>query len=129
MMHARGHRHRILLVEDHDELRRAVAELLELEGYEAVQASDGHEALAVLREGPTPCVVLLDLHLPGLSGQEFRARQLLDRQLAGVPVVALSGHGGIAQQAAAMRMEDYLEKPIDLDKLLLVLRRVCRQAA
>jgi CheY-like chemotaxis protein len=125
----RGHRHRILLVEDHDELRRAVAELLELEGYETVQASDGHEALKALRDGPSPCVVLLDLHLPGLSGQEFRARQLLDRQLAGVPVVALSGHGGIAQQAAAMNMDDYLEKPIDLDKLLVVLRRVCRQAA
>lgn len=128
-MISRGHRHRILLVEDHDELRRAVAELLELEGYEVVQAADGNQALESLRDGPTPCVVLLDLHLPGLSGQEFRARQMLDEELAGVPVVALSGHGGIAQQAAAMRMDDYLEKPIDLDKLLVVLRRVCRQAA
>ena len=60
----RGHRHRVLLVEDHDELRRAVTELLELEGYETVGASDGHEALKALREGPTPCVVLLDLHKP-----------------------------------------------------------------
>ncbi len=123
------HRHHILLVEDHDDLRMAVAEMLRLEGYEVVEASDGQEALGALRAGPSPCVVLLDLHMPGTSGQEFRAAQLLDRQLAGVPVVALSGHGGIAQKAQAMRMADYIQKPIDLDKLLSVLRRVCQKAA
>ena len=79
MMSQRTHRHRILLVEDHDELRKAVAELLELEGYETVEASDGYEALQALRDGPTPCVVLLDLHLPKLSGQQFRSHQLLDQ--------------------------------------------------
>ncbi|HEV7732763.1 MAG TPA: response regulator [Candidatus Binatia bacterium] len=123
------HRHRILLVEDHDDLRMAVAEMLRLEGYEVAEASDGQEALCELRAGPSPCVVLLDLHMPGVDGREFRAAQLLDRQLAGVPVVALSGHGGIAQQAQAMRMADYIQKPIDLDKLLSVLRRLCQKAA
>lgn len=119
------HRHRILLVEDQDHLRRAVTELLEMDGHEAVAVPDGRGALQALRQGPPPCVMLLDLQLPDMSGREVRLEQLSDPRLAAIPTVALSGHGGVAQQARALGMDDFLGKPIDLDKLTAVLRRVC----
>lgn len=123
------HRHRILLVEDQADLRRAVIELLRLDGHDVTAVSDGQGALAALRKEPAPCLVLLDLQLPDMAGREVRARQLQDPALAAIPTVALSGHGGIAQQARAMGMVDYLTKPLDLDKLTAVLRRVCAAPA
>jgi CheY-like chemotaxis protein len=119
------HRHRILLVEDQDSLRHAVSELLRLDGHETTAVPDGRGALAALRNEPAPCLMLLDLQLPDMSGREVRLEQLRDPKLARIPTVALSGHGGIAQQAQALGMPDYLTKPIDLDKLTAVLRRVC----
>jgi CheY-like chemotaxis protein len=123
------HRHHLLLVEDHDDSRMAVAEVLRLDGHQVTTAAGGEEALDVLRAGLAPCLVLLDLQMPGTSGQQFRQLQLRDRRIASVPVAALSGHGGIAQQAEAMGIAGYLPKPIDLDRLLAVLRRTCRLAA
>jgi response regulator receiver domain-containing protein len=80
------HRHTILLVEDDPDARSAVAELLRLDGYEVREAGEGQEALDVLRTtGRRPCVVLLDLKMPGTSGWCFRALQLRDRRIAGHP--------------------------------------------
>lgn len=120
------HQHRILLVEDQEHLRRGVAELLRMDGHEVIEAADGRGALLALRNGPEPCLMLLDLQLPDLSGREVRLRQLRDARLARIPTVALSGHGGVAQQARALGLSDFIAKPIDLDKLTAVLRRVCR---
>jgi CheY-like chemotaxis protein len=123
------HQHRILLVEDQEHLRRGVAELLRMDGHEVIEASDGQGALLALHGEPEPCLVLLDLQLPDMSGREVRLQQLRDPRLAKIPTVALSGHGGVAQQARALGMSDFIAKPIDLDKLTAVLRHVCRQDA
>ena len=123
------HQHAILLVEDDPDARSAVAELLRLDGYEVSEAGDGQEALDSLRIGRRPCVVLLDLNMPGTSGWRFRAMQLRDRAIADVPVIALSGHGGLEQQAQAMNLDGWLEKPLDFDKLLAIVGRTCRVAA
>src|SRR5262249_21322910 len=77
------HHHRLLLVDDDADSREAVAELLSLDGYDVGEAADGQEALDVLRRGPAPCMVLLDLHMPTASGAFFRSAQLRDRELAG----------------------------------------------
>jgi len=123
------HHHTILLVEDDFDTRTAVAELLRLDGYQVVEASDGNEALDALRIGRRPCVVLLDLRMPGASGWRFRALQLRDLKTADIPVVALSGHGGLEQQARAMELAGWLEKPLDVDKLLAIVGRICQVAA
>ncbi len=96
-----------------------------MDGHEVIEASDGQGALLALQGGPAPCLVLLDLQLPDMSGREVRLQQLEDPRLATIPTVALSGHGGVAQQARALGMIDFITKPIDLDKLTAVLRRVC----
>ena len=78
------HRHGTLLVEDHDDLREAEAELLRLDGYQIDEAADGEQALHAMRTRPSPCLVLLDLQMPGMSGSQFRVAQLRDRRLAAV---------------------------------------------
>jgi CheY-like chemotaxis protein len=118
-----------LLVEDHADLRGAVAELLRWEGYTVAEASDGEDALAQLRAGLFPCLVLLDLNMPRSSGWSFRAAQRGDPRLATIPIVALSAHHGVAQHAEALGVEDYLAKPLDFDKLLRIVQRTCGLAA
>jgi DNA-binding NtrC family response regulator len=59
----------------------------------------------------------------------FRGLQLRDRGIADIPVVALSGHGGLEQQAQAMKLDGWLVKPLDFDKLLAIVGRTCRVAA
>lgn len=126
---AASHRHMILLVDDDEDTRTGVAELLRLDGYEIFEAADGQEALRHLHGGLRPCLVLLDLNMPGTSGWQFRALQLLDRRIADIPVVALSGHDGIEQQAKMLKLAGFLAKPLDFHALLATIQRTCRLAA
>ncbi len=126
---AASHHHTILLVDDDEDARTGVAELLRLDGYEVLEATEGEAALGHLRAGLRPCLVLLDLNMPGTSGWQFRALQLLDRKIADIPVVALSGHDGIEQQAKMLKLAGFLAKPLDFDALLGTIQRTCRLAA
>jgi len=115
----------ILVVEDDRDLRNSLCGLLELEGFPTVGASNGQEALAWLRRHPAPCAILLDLMMPVMSGPEFRARQLDDEVLAGIPVVVLSALEEARQQEGLRGARAYLKKPIEAEMLLDTLRRLC----
>ncbi len=84
------HRHRVLLVEDNEDVRTAIAMLLRVEGSGVVEASDGTEALDQLHKGPPPCLILLDLMMPKTDGWQFRKAQVHDPSLAKIPVVRSS---------------------------------------
>src|SRR5208283_5094195 len=84
---------KILLIEDDSDLADALAEILIMEGYRIVYASDGMAALALLAEDELPDLILLDLMMPKMSGWEFREAQLRDERLAHIPVVVLSATG------------------------------------
>jgi CheY-like chemotaxis protein len=113
---------RILLVEDDEGVREALAELLSAEGYRVDCARDGREALgfaAVVR----PALIVLDLSMPVMDGWAFRAAQLADPRLASVPVIVLSAaHGG---EAASARLAPaaYLTKPVEFERLLTLVHR------
>jgi len=113
----------ILVVDDERDIRDAIAELLQDEGYEVEEAGDGAEALAKARDCH-PLVVLLDLMMPGMNGWEFRDRQRGDPQLAEIPVIVVSALGKVPEVDAA----GYLEKPFDLDDLLSAVRRHAHDA-
>ena len=86
----------VLIVEDDPRYREMLRELLSTEGFYAVAAEDGLEALHLLRtvrhRAPdAPCLVLLDLKMPRLGGNEFRRAQLGDPTVANVPVAVMSG--------------------------------------
>jgi DNA-binding response OmpR family regulator len=120
----------ILIVEDDADVREMLAALLKTEGFYAVGAEDGLEALHVLRtvrhRAPNvPCLVLLDLKMPRLSGNEFRRAQLDDPTVANVPVAVMSGATDIEQRARALGAVAAVTKPIDVDVLLSVVRTYC----
>jgi CheY-like chemotaxis protein len=107
--------------------------LLVTAGFHAVSAEDGLEALHLLRtvkhRAPdVPCLVLLDLMMPRLSGNEFRRAQLGDPVVAGVPIAVMSGATDAAERGQTLGAVATLTKPLDVDVLLSVVRRYCAPA-
>ena len=117
----------ILIVDDDNDVRSALSELLEEEGFSVEGVHNGREALARLRGGVHPAVILLDLMMPGMDGWDFRTEQLRDPKLAAVPVVIVSA-SGFSQESIGtqFRPAAYVEKPIERTALLDVIRQVVR---
>lgn len=106
----------VVLVDDDDDFRSALAERLTLEGFEVQSVASAEAALAVLTPDYSG-VVITDLRMPGVDGREFLARlQALDD---GLPVVMITGHGDVADAVAALRdgAYDFVTKPFAFDRL------------
>ena len=95
---------------------------LSSEGFVTEVAQDGAQAIARLRDGMRPDLILLDLMMPVMDGWQFRTFQLADPDLAQLPVVAMSASG--TPQARAIHADAYVDKPFDLSQLLAVVHRV-----
>jgi CheY-like chemotaxis protein len=110
----------VLVVEDDADILRAIVQVLEDEGETVRAAENGRVALTMLREpGATlPCVILLDLMMPVMDGWAFRAEQLRDPALAGIPVIVLTADGHALEKAAMMNGANALRKPVELETLL-----------
>src|SRR5207248_7291923 len=113
----------ILIVEDDPDTREMLSTLLSIEGFHPVGAEDGLEALHLLRtvrhRAPdVPCLVLLDLKMPRLGGQEFRRAQLGDPIVASVPVAVLSGAVDAEERAQALGAVATVTKPSDFVAVL-----------
>jgi len=121
----------ILIVDDDNDVRSALSEMLEEEGFAVEGAHNGREALARLRAGGAhPAVILLDLMMPGMDGWDFRTEQMLDPKLAAVPVVIVSASGfSLESIRTQFRPAAYVEKPIERNALLDVIREVVRSGA
>jgi DNA-binding response OmpR family regulator len=127
---AKGVLGNVLIVEDDRDTRDMLASLLGTEGFYAIGAEDGLEALHLLRSvrhraPKTPCLVLLDLTMPRLGGKEFRRAQLGDPTVANVPVAVMSGAVNLEERARALGAVATVAKPIDIDVLLDVVKRYC----
>jgi DNA-binding response OmpR family regulator len=121
----------VLIVEDDRDTRELLTTVLFAEGFHAVAAEDGLEALHLLRtvrrRAPdVPCLILLDLSMPRFSGKEFRRAQLADPIVALVPVAVISGASDLVSRARMMGAVATVAKPIDYDVLLNVVHRYCR---
>ena len=111
----------ILVVEDHADLREMLAVLLESEGFVVQTANNGAEALELM-EASRPSLILLDLMMPVMTGDEFRKRQLADPRYRDVPVICMTAaHDGRAR-AERIRADKYFQKPLDFDELITVVR-------
>src|SRR5688572_21237674 len=115
----------VLIVEDDPDTREMLTALLTTQGFYAVGAEDGLEGLHLLRSvrhrsPQTPCLVLLDLAMPRLGGNEFRRAQLNDPIVAGVPIAVMSGAIDATERGATLGAVATLTKPIDLDVLIAV---------
>jgi CheY-like chemotaxis protein len=119
--------HQVLVVEDDDIIRDTLLDFLDDNGYQAVGALHGEDALAKLRQAAaSPCLIVLDLMMPVMDGQVFRERQLQDPALSKIPVVVISAYKDVAAIVEAMKVDTYLPKPLRLGELLEVVRRHCR---
>jgi CheY-like chemotaxis protein len=107
----------VLVVDDDEAIRDVVAEVLREEGYEVECAENGEQALAAMRAA-RPSVVLLDLMMPVMSGWELLEHVQADRDLAPIPIVVVSA-------MAAPGVQEHLQKPLDLDRLLTTVERMC----
>lgn len=116
----------VLLVDDDPSIREVLAELLEDEGYTVARATDGADALRLLRQQQEPpCLILLDLMMPTMNGWEFRDAQRRDPALAPIPVIAISAHADIELAAAQLDAAGCLAKPVDIERLLSTVEHFC----
>lgn len=104
----------IFLIEDEPDIRESLREVLEMEGYEVSCASNGFEAKELLRDLPTPELILLDMLMPVMNGKEFREWQLDVPRLKSVPVIVLSADPSQKVLEGIL----HLQKPVDLSELL-----------
>jgi len=113
---------RLLVIDDESGIRGALVQVFEYEGHEVREAEDGHAGLEVARDF-RPDVIFLDVKMPGLNGLDVLER--LREDDASALVVMISGHGTIdtAVEATRKGAYDFLEKPLDTDRLLVTLRR------
>jgi signal transduction histidine kinase len=118
-------RDRILVVEDDDVVREAMAPLLEEQGYEVSAVENGREALRRLQTAHLPDLIVLDLRMPVMNGWEFRTIQKDDPLLGHIPIVAVSADD--SAQAAAISADAFLRKPIDTEELLTTVRGLLRE--
>ena len=111
----------VLVVDDEKGVRDSLQLVLEYEGYRVLKAATGHEGLEKT-EVEEPHVLLLDVKMPGLDGMEVLER--LRPRETGRVVVMISGHADVPTAVEATRIGayDFLEKPLDQDKVLLVMR-------
>ncbi len=114
---------RVLVVDDEEGIREAIRQVLEYEGIEVETASSGTDGLKAYAKFH-PHLVFLDVKMAGMDGLEtLRALRELDSRAV---IVMISGHGTIetAVESTQLGAYDFLEKPLDTDRLLLILRNV-----
>ncbi len=112
----------ILIIDDEKNIREGLAASLELEGYKAILAQDGKEGLDLISRGDID-LVITDLRMPNISGEKVLAK--VASESPGLPVIVLTGHGSIDSAVEAMRngAYDFLTKPLNLDRLTLIVKR------
>jgi DNA-binding NtrC family response regulator len=119
-------KYRLLVVDDEKNIREGLGKVLEMEGYAVLLASDGLEALEIIKGGDID-LIITDLKMPNLSGAELLKRSI--DLFPHLPVIILTGHGTIENAVQAMRdgAYDYLTKPINMDHFMLLVKRALSQ--
>ena len=120
-----GSQHRILVVEDEDNIALALNYLMSREGYHNDRIANGAEALPRIRE-TRPDLVLLDVMLPEVSGYEICQGVRLDPSLADVKILMMTARGSVIerQKGLALGADGFISKPFELKELRAEVRRL-----
>lgn len=103
----------VLVIDDEEVVRETIGEFLEDQGYQALLASDGVEALNLLTAAsPLPSLIVLDLKMPNLDGWRFLEQQERDPKIAAIPVIVVTAARSVNANVAAV-----LRKPLHIDQL------------
>ena len=117
---------RVLVVDDDDALREIYVDALGEAGYDVRAASDGSAALRVMESGWTPCVVFLDLRMPGMNGWELARRIRSSERWKHIRIVVIAAHIQIDREAREIGAAAWLQKPFDLSRLEQHASSLCR---
>jgi CheY-like chemotaxis protein len=110
----------ILIVDDEADIRDSLQEFFEDEGFAVATAANGEEGLARLRAGPLPCIIILDLLMPVLDGNEMYQHMQSDPALARVPVIISTSDPRRAPSGVPI-----MKKPVSLLRLLASVKEHC----
>jgi len=113
----------VAIIEDDNEFRDMLRDLLEEEQYRVVALSNGAEALEILRGDTLPNVILLDVSMPVMDGFDFLRFRNDDPRLAAVPVVLVTN--AKPHERPTIGVNDVVRKPIDIDEILFAIKRYC----
>ena len=116
---------KILIVDDELNMRLVLAAMLKKEGYEVTSASDGQEALQILRSGPVSAVIT-DLKMPRIDGMGLLDR--VNSEYPDIPVIIITAHGTVATAVEALKKGalDYITKPFELEELKSVVSKAIK---
>jgi len=106
---------KILLVDDDIRIQRLLCEELEEDGYQISIASNGKDALAILKNPEKPDLVILDLRMPQLSG--FETMKFISKLTIKIPVIIFSAYGAFRNDPLAMKADAYIVKSSDMTEL------------
>jgi DNA-binding response OmpR family regulator len=108
---------KIMVVDDEEDIRTTVGQVLEISGYEVIKAENGSECLQKLEQG-VPDLVILDIMMPGMSGWDVAARIKENEKWNAVPIVFLTAKGDeMSMGMGGLASKDYIVKPFDVVKL------------
>jgi two-component system nitrogen regulation response regulator NtrX len=118
----------ILIVDDEGSIRESLSEIFKDEGYYVVTSSSGEEAVEIIKE-QNPDLIFLDIWLPGIDG--IQTLEEIKGIKPDIPIIMISGHGNIelAVKATKIGAYDFLEKPLSLERVLLVAKRALEKKA
>ena len=122
---SRGHRHVVLLIEDHVDARESLAMLLDVDGFDVRAVATGGEGLALLRAGGAYCFVVLDWRLPDMEGRDFLLAKNTGPHGRSVPVLVLSGDTRARAESLNAGAAYFLLKPCDPVVLAALLADHC----
>jgi len=114
---------RVLVVEDHESLQAAICDLLESDGYEVFAASDGPQALRLMKEN-RPDLILSDINMPKMDGYELFETVQANQEWVPIPFIFLTSRAERADilKAKMLGSDEYITKPFDPDELLITIR-------
>lgn len=113
----------VLVIDDDDAVLETIGEILESRGYAPIFAKDGAEALKVLEGEPEPpCLILLDMMMPGMNGWQFLDQQRASSKFSKIPVIICSA---FSETARSVRDAPILDKPIELGSLMKAVHAFC----
>lgn len=115
----------VMVVDDDDEIREALVDVLSDRGYRIVAAADGQQALDRLRTGPHPNAIFFDLWMPVMDGWQLLEALLQDPALSRIPRVVLTAARG--QRARDLNVAEVLTKPVRLEHVLGLVERLTAQ--
>jgi CheY-like chemotaxis protein len=118
--------HSILVVDDDDDVRKMLCFVLAAEGYAAVEAHDGVEALEMMDTDGPPALAVVDLMMPRMDGEELIRKMRQNPALALTPVAVVSGR---ASPSTGLAVNAHLVKPVEIGELLAVVHRLSGVAA